>query len=248
MLYAILGVIQGLTEFLPVSSSGHLVLFSVISNISESQIMPVAIVCHLGTLLAMLCFFAADIWRVMKDLVVLLQICIVTIITAVTAIIGNNFFEQLFQSPTFVCFALLGTAVILILTKRLRKGRKDIFALNMQDAFWLGIGQSFALIPGVSRAGITIFTLLARGADAEAAFKFSFIAGIPAIIGSFLFKIDKIEGIFNNHPTNLWLAFIFSFIFGLLGLFILKRIVKRFKLHYFAFYLILISILGFIFI
>ena len=81
-----------------------------------------------------------------------------------------------------------------------------MLALNIKDAFWLGISQGFAIIPGISRSGITIFSLLARGVHPEAAFKFSFIAGIPAIIGSFLWEAKEIGLAFNNNLTNFWIT------------------------------------------
>jgi undecaprenyl-diphosphatase len=247
MYYAILGIIQGLTEFLPVSSSGHLVLFSHIFNIEKSQILPIVIVCHLGTLFALICFFARDIWQILRDLVIIGQIVVVTLITGIFALIGRRFFEQLFQRPGFVCLALLVTAVVLILTRRCKKEGRSMLALNFKDAFWLGISQGFAIIPGISRSGITIVSLLARGVQPEAAFKFSFLAGIPAIIGSFLWESKAIGFAFNN-PVDFWFSFGTSFLFGLLGLFILRRVVKGLKLHYFGYYLLLVSILGFIFV
>jgi len=248
MLYAILGIIQGLTEFLPVSSSGHLVLFSHIFNIDKAQILPIIIVCHLGTLFALICFFARDILRIAKDLVVVVQILIVTIITGVFIVIGRRFFEQLFQKPTFVCSALLITALILILTYRSKKEGRGILALNIKDAIWLGISQGIAVIPGISRSGITIFSLLVRGVEPQAAFKFSFLAGIPAILGIFVLEAKEIGFVLNNNPAHFWLAFGMSFIFGILGLFILKRVVKKLKLHYFGYYLLLAASLGFIFV
>ena len=246
MLHAILGIIQGLTEFLPVSSSGHLVLFSHIFSIEKTQILSIVIVCHLGTLLALVCFFIQDILQIIKDLVVLGQIFIVTLITGIFALIGRNLFEQLFQMPAFVCLALLITSIALILSHRFKMGRRNMLALNIKDAIWLGISQGFAIIPGISRSGFTIFTLLARGVQPEAAFKFSFLAGIPAILGSFLWEAKAIGSTFNNSPMSFWLTLGFSFIFGLIGLSILKRAVKRLQLHYFSYYLIVISILGFI--
>ena len=248
MLYVILGIVQGLTEFLPVSSSGHLVLLSHILNIDKSRILPIVIVCHMGTLFSVVCFFARDIWRILKDLVIVGQIAVVTLITGVFFLLGRGFFEGLFRRPAIVCLALLITSVFLILTRRFTKGRRNMPALNIKDAFWLGVSQGFAIIPGISRSGITIFSLLARGVQPEAAFKFSFIAGIPVILGSFLLKKNGISRVFNDSQLNFWLALGFSFLFGLLGLFILRRLVKRFQLHYFGYYLIAISILGFILI
>ena len=248
MLYAILGIIQGLTEFLPVSSSGHLVLFSHLFGIEKAQILPIVIVCHIGTLLALICFFARDIWQILKDLVILSQIVIVTLITGVFILFGRNFFEQLFQKPALVCLALFITSILLLLSRRFTKGRRNMLALNIKDAICLGISQGFAIIPGISRSGITIVSLLARGVQPEAAFKFSFIAGIPAILGSFLLEAKGIGFAFNNNHMHFWLALGLSFVFGLIGLFILKRVVKRLHLHYFGYYLIPISILAFIFI
>jgi len=248
MLYAILGIIQGLAEFLPVSSSGHLVLFAWLSGIEQTQILPIIITCHLGTFFALICFFARDIWGIFKDLVIIAQIVMVSLITAIFALTARAFFEQLFQKPTVVCLALLVTAILLLLSRRFAKDRRDMFALNFKDAFWLGLSQGLAVIPGISRSGITIFSLLVRGVKPEAAFKFSFLASIPAILGSFLIKAKDISFVFNNHPGNFCLALGMSFLFGLLGLFILKRVVKRLELHYFGYYLIVISVLGFIFV
>ncbi|MFH1578522.1 MAG: undecaprenyl-diphosphate phosphatase [Candidatus Omnitrophota bacterium] len=246
MLYAVLGIIQGLTEFLPVSSSGHLALFSLIFNIRESQVLPIIIICHIGTLFAVFSFFARDIWRILKDLVILGQIFVVTLITLIFALIGKNFFERLFREPVFICLALFITAVFLLSTRGIKKGRRDLFALNFRDAFWLGISQGFAIIPGISRSGITIFSLLARGMAPEVAFKFSFIAGIPAILGSFFWEAKNIALVFNHHPLDFWLTLIISYIVGLFSLLILRRVVKKLQLHYFGYYLVLISILGFI--
>ncbi len=248
MLYAVLGIIQGLTEFLPVSSSGHLVLFSWLFGIEKSQILPIIIICHMGTFFALVCFFARDIWQMLRDLVIISEIFIVTLITGVFVLFGRIFFEQLFQKPAFVCLALFVTSLFLILTRRFPRGRRNMFALNMKDAFFLGISQGFAIIPGISRSGITIFSLLARGVQPETAFKFSFLAGIPAILGSFLLEAKEIGFVFNNHAAAFWLAFVMSYIFGLCGLFILKRVVKRLELNYFGYYLMVISLFGFIFI
>lgn len=252
MRYALLGIIQGLSEFIPVSSSGHLAIFSFLSGIEKSQVLPIIVVAHLGTLLALFCFFARDILRVSKDLIVLVQIFIVNLLTAAVFLtvtfINSDFLEQLFLSPRFIFLALLITAVLLILTRRMSRGRRDIFALNIKDAFWLGLIQGLAIVPGFSRSGLTIFTLLSRRVEPQTAFKFSFIAGIPAIFGSFLWEAKRIGYIFDNQAAGCWLAFVFSFIFGIFGLFILRRVVKRMQLHYFGYYLILVSVLGFMFV
>lgn len=248
MLYVILGLIQGLTEFLPVSSSGHLVLFSHIFGIEKQQILPIIITCHLGTLFAVLCFFARDIWKVLKDLVVIGQVLVVTLVTGIFVLVGRGFFEQLFQQPFFVCLALMFTALLLILSLRFPKGRRNMLALTVKDAIWLGISQGFAIIPGISRSGITIVSLLIRGVQPEAAFKFSFIASIPVILGSFLLGAKKVDSVFNNNPVDFWVALGTSFLFGLLGLFILKRMVKNLQLHYFGYYLLPVSIIGLILI
>ena len=134
-----------------------------------------------------------------------------------------------------------------MISRKFKKGRRNLFALNFKDAFWLGICQGFSIIPGISRSGITIVCLLARGVQPEAAFKFSFLAGIPAILGSFILEAENISLAFSS-PLNFWLVLGVSFFTGLIGLIILKRAVKRFNLYYFSYYLVIVAILGFIFI
>jgi len=142
---------------------------------------------------------------------------------------------------------ITSTAVILIPTYRCKKEGRSLLALTFKDAVWLGISQGLAIIPGISRSGITIASLLTRGVEPSAAFKFSFLAGIPAILGLFLWEA-KAVGFAFEHPANFWLVFGMSFLFGLLGLFILKGLVKNLKLHYFGYYLVLAATLGFIFL
>lgn len=248
MPYFLLGIIQGLTEFLPVSSSGHLVLFSHFLNFEKSQILAYVVVCHFGTLFAIFCFFIKDIRRILKDMVLLWQIALITLISAIIGLLGRSFFEGLFKNPKLVCLALFIMAIFLFLTRLFSSGRRNLLSLNIKDVLLFGIAQGFAIIPGISRSGMTIISLLARGIEPEAAFRFSFIAGIPAILGAYLLEAKKVEVVFNNNITGFWLSLCFSFLAGLIGLIILKTVVKRMHLDYFGYYLMVVSIIGFIFI
>ncbi len=248
MQYVILGIVQGLTEFLPVSSSGHLVLLSYFLNIEKSQVLPIVVIAHLGTLLAVICFFFRDILGLLKDLVALVQIVVVTLATGIVyLLIGRDSLEKLFINPVVVCFALLVTAICLILTRKFKHGRRNMLSLGIKDAFILGIAQGLAIIPGISRSGLTIFVLLTRRVIPSEAFKFSFIAAIPVIAGSFILEAARTNFVFDLSPLNFWIVLVTSFVFGLLGLFILNQMVKKLRMHYFAYYLIPIALFGLLF-
>ena len=169
--YVLLGIIQGITEFLPVSSSAHLLILQRIMGMGGNEIT-LSIILHLGTAFALLIFFLKDIIRLLRNLKLLLLIILVTIITGIIGILGKDFFEGLFSSVKLVATALIFTGIILILTKRFMFSKRD--NLNIKDAFVLGVTQAIAIIPGISRSGITISTLLFRKIDRELSFKFSF--------------------------------------------------------------------------
>jgi undecaprenyl-diphosphatase len=247
MKYVILGIIQGLTEFLPVSSSGHLVLAQRILGIDTQQLM-VILTCHLGTLFSLILFFFKDIIRVFKNLKLLGYILLVTLITGFIGIMGKNFFESLFTSVKAVSISLFITGLILIITKRFLEGKRDIDSLNLKDASILGLMQAVAIIPGISRSGMTISCLLFRKIDRQTAFRFSFLAGIPAISGAFLLQLKDFTLSSSLQFQQLLLSFIFSFLSGLLALGILRAIINKAKLHYFGYYCLLVAILSFLFI
>lgn len=238
--YMSLGIIQGITEFLPVSSSGHLVIMQRLFGISSNE-LALSVVLHLGTVLALIIFFSRDIIELLHNIRWLSLITVVTIITGIIGLAGKDFFETLFSSPRLVSIALSLTGIILILTKRVTHIKRNI--LSIKDAFILGFTQGIAIIPGISRSGITVSTLLFRGIDRETSFKFSFLASIPAILGATLLEAKNINSALRLESMNFLVGFIFSFLTGLLALWLLKMIIKKGRIYYFGYYCIAIAII-----
>jgi len=237
--YIILGIVQGITEFLPVSSSGHLVIMQKLIGATE-QAVAVSIVLHLGTSLALIIFFFNDILNLLRNMRLLSYIIIVTLVTGIIGISGKGFFEKLFNSPRLVAVALIFTGTILILTKKFIEAKRSV--LNIKDAFILGLTQGLAIIPGVSRSGITISTLLFRGIDRQTSFRFAFLASIPAVFGAAILEAKDISLAFMDFKP-LIIGFIFSLLAGILSLKILKIILKHAKLYYFGYYCIIIAVI-----
>jgi len=243
--YIFLGIVQGLTEFLPVSSSGHLVILQKILGITVNQIA-ISVVLHLGTLLALIIFFWKDILNLLKNPRLLGLVFIVVIITGIIGVLGKDFFEGLFSSAKAVGIAWLCTGLILISTKKLVRLDRD--KLKLKDAFVLGLTQALAIIPGISRSGVTISTLFYRRIERKLAFTFSFLVSIPVILGAAALEARKIEVLPQGDIKNLCVGFIFSFFTGLLALLFLRLVINKAKFHYFGFYCIFMSVVILLFI
>jgi len=241
--YILLGFIQGVTEFLPVSSSGHLVILQRVLGVGGEEIA-LSVILHLGTLFAVIIFFFKDILKLLGNIKSLLLIAIVTIITGTIGIVGKDFFEGLFSSLKPVVLALVVTGIILLLTKRFMDAKRN--SLNIKDAFFLGLAQGLAIIPGISRSGITISTLLFRKIDRETSFKFSFLASIPVILGAALLEAKKIDFALQFNLLNFAAGFMSSFLTGLFALWVLKLVLQKAKLHYFGYYCIVVAIATFL--
>jgi undecaprenyl-diphosphatase len=198
----ILGAIQGITEFLPVSSSGHLVLFQRIFGISEPALLFDTMV-HAGTLAAVFAVLWRDIWDILKRPFQLLTAYLVlaTLPTVVIALIFKDAIERSFASGAFLGFAFLITSCLLLLAEVLSgrpdsggniKGKKD---MNWLDALIIGLLQGVAIIPGVSRSGATLSGALSRKLSRDFAARFSFLLSIPAILGALILQLkDLAEG------------------------------------------------------
>ena len=243
--YIILGIIQGITEFLPVSSSGHLVIIQKFIGVTEQAVV-ISVVLHLGTSLALVIFFFKDILNLLRNMRLLSYIIIVTLVTGIIGISGKGFFEKLFNSPRLVAVALIFTGIILILTRKFMEKKRS--ALNIKDALILGLTQGFAIIPGISRSGITISTLLFRGLDREMSFRFAFLVAIPAVFGAAILEAKDISLACNLDAGNLIIGFIVSLLTGILSLRILKIVLGKAKLHYFGYYCIIIAVITLLFV
>ena len=237
--YIILGIVQGLTEFLPVSSSGHLVLFAKIFGISGHEVA-LSIVLHLGTLAAVAVFFFRDIYSALRNAFMLWYIVVVTLITGAIGITGKDFFESLFSSLPAVCIAWLCTGVLLLITKKFMSQKRS--SVTLKDSIVLGVTQAIAIVPGISRSAMTISTLLFRGLSVRTAFSFSFIVSIPAILGATLLEAKKIGFAVQGNTAALSAGFIASLCAGLAGLWLLKRALIKERFHYFGYYCIGISL------
>ena len=206
----------------------------------------VSIVLHLGTLAAVCIYFFKDIVKAARNIVMLWYIIIVTLITGVIGITGKDFFEGLFSSLEAICVAWLCTGVLLLVTKRfLARGRGD---LGLKDSVILGCTQAISIIPGVSRSGMTISTLLFRGLSVKTAFSFSFLVSIPAVLGATLLEAKKIGFAVQGHAAALSVGFIASLCAGLASLMFLKQVLLKERFHWFGYYCIGISVFTLIYL
>lgn len=190
-----LGIIQGLTEFLPISSSGHLVIFQYLMGInSEGLILEVFL--HFGTLIPVLFIFRKDIIDILllkKEKRHLTWLIFVGIIpTGLMGYFLEDFFEKLFASVLTVGYMLLITGLLLYLAERMGKVTKSLSEMKSHNAIIVGIAQGLAIIPGISRSGSTIVAALFQGLDREIAARYSFLLSIPVIFGAGLLKIHDL--------------------------------------------------------
>ncbi|AEF86166.1 undecaprenyl-diphosphatase [Treponema primitia ZAS-2] len=246
----ILGVVQGLTEFLPVSSSGHLVLLQKIFGISEPVLLFDTMV-HLGTLVAVFIVLWEDIWSILRRIVQPLTgfLILGTIPTVIIALVFKDTIEGAFQSAAFLGFSFLFTAAALMgsefLSHRPGKARPQT-AMGWFDALIIGICQAIAIIPGVSRSGLTLSGSLSRKLDRDFAARFSFLLSIPAILGALVLQL---KGVLDGEPLgSIGIAPIIAGTLsaGVVGFFAIKfmlRIVKTRSLRGFALYVAILGVL-----
>jgi len=192
----LLGIIQGLTEFLPVSSSGHLVLFQKLFGISEPALLFDTML-HVGTLAAVIVVLWKDIWAILRKLYqpLTLYLIIATIPTVIAALVFRKPLEKAFETGHFLGFAFLMTSALLIVAELLAGSgavKGGIEKMNWLDALVIGVMQAIAIIPGVSRSGATLSGALSSRLERDFAARFSFLLSIPAILGAVVFQIKDL--------------------------------------------------------
>jgi len=189
----ILGIIQGLTEFLPISSSGHLVLFQKIFGINEPTLIFDTMV-HVGTLVAVVAVFWGDIAALLRKPFQKLTWLIIagTIPTGIIGVLFSDYFEAMFENAKTLGFEFIATGVIILFAERLGRGRKGVRETSYLDAAFIGVMQGAAIMPAISRSGLTIAGSLFRDLDRDFAAKFSFLLSIPAILGAAVFQAKDI--------------------------------------------------------
>jgi undecaprenyl-diphosphatase len=252
----LLGVVQGLTEFLPVSSSGHLELAKALfqADFVAKESLLFTITLHVATALSTLVFFRKDIGFIFKELLTFkpspsFYFSLHIIISMIPAVIVGLFLEdlitQLFdQNILLVGAMLLLTGVLLGLADRAKSTLKDI---NAKSAFIIGLLQAVAILPGISRSGATIATAVLLGIDKEKAARFSFLMVVPLIVGSMAKSIldaDSIEA--DTSLLPLIIGFIAAFFTGLAACKWMINIVKKAQLKYFSWYCFIIGTLALI--
>ena len=243
----ILGIVQGICEFLPVSSSGHLVLLSKLFNIEDSLF--ISIILHFATFLAIMVVFRKEVkWLVLHPFGdEAMKIYLATIPTAVIVIVLMPFVGPSFEGK-FLGVSFLISAVLLFIVEKCKKNISGK-PLNSRQALIMGIAQGLAIFPGVSRSGCTISAGLLSGGNKEECARFSFLISIPIIIASTCLEIGKL--LFGNNQIRInipgtLIAFLFAFVFGIVSIKLMLRITNKANFKWFSFYLILIAILSFI--
>ena len=261
----ILGIFQGITEFLPISSSGHLVILQHFFGIKEGNLFFTEML-HFGTLISIFIVYFNDIINIIIEFFKMIgdgiknkkfriknnyqKLALLIIIGSIpTAIIGflfEDFFEKLYSSsllPIGISFMITG--ILLWIANKKSHENKNINNMNFLDSIIVGVFQGIAIIPGISRSGSTIVASLLRGLDRDLATEFSFLLALPAIFGAGLLGIVDViktgsEVAFN---TPLLIGVLLSTIVGIFAIKFLINILKRDKLHYFSYYLWIVGLI-----
>jgi len=259
----ILALIQGLTEFLPVSSSGHLALFGKILGLKSPDIA-FDVVIHLATLFAVVFYYRRDIFEIIVSLFngekrkesvsdfakrpfrFLLFGIVATIPTAVVGLFLKDRIENLHSNLHVVGFCFFLTALFLFIAWEIqKKGKsKKLLDFPLYLPFLIGIAQGLAVLPGISRSGATITAALVFGVCAEDSAEFSFLLSIPAILGAFVLEFKDIAGVGITFPYVI--GFFTALAVGILSIRLVEVVVKKLKLHYFSFYLIVLAVVSFL--
>lgn len=254
----LLGILQGATEFLPVSSSGHLVIVPHVLNWPDPG-LTLNVILHLGTLVAILVYFWSDLWRLAlaalkslrtrrlddPDARLAWAIVVATIPGAVLGVLLEDFFEQLFGIPTWAAAFLLVTAALLLISEYFAKRELPITAVSWWHALWIGLAQALAIVPGLSRSGSTIAAGLLLGYRREDATRFSFLLSVPIVLGGGLYQVYKLlrAGVDVVQLQIFGAGFLAAAITGYLAIAGLLMLVRRRSLWPFAVYCVTFAVL-----
>jgi len=251
----LLGLLQGATEFLPVSSSGHLAIAQhLLSGFSQPGIL-FDVLLHLGTMVAVILYFRRDLAalaaapfrgeKARTERRVLMLLILGSVPTAVIGLSFKDFFEGLFGNIPLVGLMLLVTGSLLFVAERFRKAGRREEDLTLGDALVVGTIQGLAIIPGISRSGSTIAALLMKGVDGETAARFSFLLALPAVFGAALLSLRDLQGVPAGELPLYLAATGIAFVTGLLSIHLLLGIIRRRRLAAFAIYCWLVGALAF---
>ena len=251
----ILSIIQGICEVLPISSSGHLILFKQLLGINTYG-LTLEIILHIGSLIAVVFYYKKELFEIItyslnylkgdknskKHFNLLLYLFISTFVTSIIALLFNSFIENFFSNIVFLPIFFLITSIIITFSNHNSK-TKSIYDISLTDAIIVGLFQGIGIIPGISRSGITYFSLNFRKVNTHDSFKYSFLLFIPITFASFLSKLLS----FNKNSTLIFppyyyiIAVIISGITTYFSLILFSKIINRNKYYFFSIYLIILS-------
>lgn len=249
----ILAVVQGIAEFLPISSSGHLVISDALlqqtmgtalpAQMTDSATMGIAL--HFGTLMSILVVYRKELIEVLQDKHTLAMIVVATIPVGVVGLLLKDYIDEAFHSPLVAGCALLATAVFLLAGRKLQTQTPTADKVGLGTAVAVGLFQAVAIVPGISRSGSTIAAGMACGMKREDAARFSFLIAIPAIGGASVLELKDFvtgEATFSGSPWPVLIGVVVSFGVGVLALRWLIRMVVADRLHLFAFYCLVVGL------
>ncbi len=255
----ILGLVQGLAEFLPVSSSGHLALLQQFFGIDENKVLLFAVMLHVGTLISVFIVYWKDIWELIVELCLTIKdlctgkglrleerpvrklgvlIIIATIPTGIIGVLGGDFFDSLYTSIVPIGIGLIITGFLLVMAERMGSSSRGLEKMNFRNAFFIGLVQGIAICPGISRSGSTLFGSLICNLDRKFAVKFVFLISIPSILGSAVLELpDAIEaGVTAAEAGPVIVGMLVAAVSGLVAIKSMIKIVSDKKLSYFSYY------------
>ncbi len=246
-------IVQGLTEFFPVSSSGHLLFLQTLYPLKHIDNLFIDVFLHSATFLVIIIYYFKDIVKILtnffkspfnlsnQDTKLGWLIIAGSIPTGIIGIIIMKFFSSIFYKANILFFTWSLTALFLIISDKIKNSKKDIYDITLKDALLIGLIQGIAIFPGISRSGSTIITALFLKVKRNAAAKFSFLLGLPAMLAGILIELKDIKNVMLQ-PSFIWI-FVITFISGLIGLLLLIKLLKNAKFKYFGIYLIILIIL-----
>ena len=256
----VIGIVQALTEFLPVSSSGHMVIVKSLLQMKEEHIT-IEVVTHFATALAVLVYLRRRVAEILgalaaalgpkrtdatesrrRDLRLILLVFLGSVPAAVIGLAARDRLGGLFEDVTTTSIMLIVTGVFVLVSGRLPRPRASLGPLR---ALIVGLGQAAAIVPGISRSGLTVGCGLLAGLDRKEAFEFSLLLSLPAIIGASIIEI--VSGRVGGEPVVILAAAVPAFVGGYLAISLLFRAVVRHRFHMFAYYLIPLGIALFVF-
>ncbi len=250
----LLGAIQGITEFLPVSSDGHLVIAQGYLTTFNKNAMTFDVMLHLGTLLAVILYF----WRDVRCLLYFLVgkevqsnpfpartwfwlIVVATVPTGIIGLILEKTVEPLFTSPTVAAWGLLVNGTLLLSTTLAPRATRQAGDLNMRDAILIGTTQAFAILPGISRSSNTIATAMFLGIRGDIAARFSFLISIPAVLGAVLVKSRDLQSATVTDLIPYGFGVLVALLTGLWAISFLLKVIVKGKFGYFGYYCLIVG-------